>query len=89
MLWPFVGAASLMEGGVDERHRDRSHTDRLTVAGAREDDVLHPATAETPGGLLSQNPANCVAQVRFAAPVRPDNGRNSLAVKAHFLPVAE
>ena len=60
----------VVDGGVDQRQRDRCHTDRLPIASAGEDDILHAAAAQTLGGLFAEHPADRVTQIRFAATVR-------------------
>ena len=67
--------------GIDHRHRDRGHPDRLAFARTGEDHVFHPAAAQALGALLAENPTDGVAEVRFAAAVRTDNGRDAGAVK--------
>ena len=78
-----------VNGRVHHRHRDRSHADRLAVPRTGEDYIFHPGSAETLGRLLAENPADRVAQVRFAATVRPDYSGDTRAVKAHFRAVAK
>ena len=74
---------------IHHRHGHRCHADGLAVASAGEDHVFHPGAAEALGGLFAENPADRVAQVRFAATVGTDYSRDARAVKAHFRAVAK
>src|SRR5438132_11791042 len=80
---------SLLRDGVDEHHRDGCHTDRLAGLGAGEDHIFHPGAAQTARRLLSQYPANGVAQIRLAAPVGPDHGGDATPVESELGTVAE
>ena len=62
--------------GVVEVERDLGDVHRPPPRRPLEDDVLHLAAAQQPGGLLAQHPAHGVAHVRLAAAVRPDDGRH-------------
>ena len=60
-------------GGVVEVERDFGDVHGAAGGGALEDHVLHLAAAEQPRGLLAQDPADRVRDVRLAAAVGPDN----------------
>ena len=74
---------------VDEGHRDRCHADGLALARAGEDDIFHSRAAKTFCRLLSQNPGDCIAEIRFSAAVRADYGGNACPMEPHFGSVAE
>ena len=75
--------------GSDQNHGHRRHSDRFAGLGAREDHVFHAGAAQAAGGLLAQHPADGVAQVRFAAPVRTHHCCDPAAVETQFRLVAE
>ncbi len=58
---------------VVERELDRRAADRLAVAGAVEDDVLHRLAAQRGRLRLAQHPADGVDDVRLAATVGADD----------------
>ena len=53
--------------------RHFSHAERFAAIGTIKDHVGHFAAAQRLRRLLAQYPANSVRDIRFAAPVRPDN----------------
>ena len=53
-----------------------------------ENNVLHSGTAQRFGGLLTQYPADCIADIAFAAAVRPDNGGDAVR-KIELCPVGK
>ena len=46
------------------------------LSGAGEDHIFHARAAQALGRLLAQHPTDGVAQVRFAATIRSDDGRD-------------
>src|ERR1035437_6992686 len=60
-----------------ERERDFAHAHRLATVRAVEDHVRHFAAAQRLGRLLAEHPADGVGDVRFAATVRADDGRDA------------
>ena len=58
---------------VVEEELDRRAPDRLAVAGAVEDHVLHRFAAQRRGFRLAENPAHGVDDVRLAAAVGADD----------------
>ena len=70
-------------GGVidHERHLGKAHA--APIGGAAENDVLHFRAAQTLVRLFAQHPADGVADVGFAAAVRPDNGGDALPEGEH------
>ncbi len=58
---------------VVEMELDRSAADRLALAGAVEDHILHRLAAQRRGLGLAQHPAHGVDHVRLAAAVRADD----------------
>src|SRR5205823_1165814 len=81
-VWMFA------RGGVDGRiyqsHRNRRKPQRFTLPGPSEDHVLHAGTAQGLRRLLPQNPANSIAEVRFATAVRAYDCRDPRAIEAHL-----
>ena len=63
---------------IGEGHRDLGHAERRAGIGAGEDDVGHLAAAQRLGGLLAEDPADGVEDVRFAAAVRADHAGHAL-----------
>jgi hypothetical protein len=59
---------------VVEKQRDLRHVDGPPCGGALKDDVFHLAASQQPSRLLAQDPAHRIGNVRFAAPVRSDDG---------------
>src|SRR5699024_8092912 len=78
-----------VRGWIDESHRHLSHSNRLAVASAGKDDIFHARTAEAPGRLLTQYPADGVAEIGFPAAVWPHDRRNAGSVEPHLGAVAE
>ena len=70
----FRGVQGQFAGGVVESQRNFGEVERLALAGAVEDDVLHFAAAQALGGLLAQHPLDRVNDVGLAAAVRADKG---------------
>src|SRR5207237_5700875 len=58
---------------VVEEELDRRATDRLAIAGAVEDHVLHRFAAQRRGFRFAENPAHGVDDVRLAAAVGADD----------------
>ena len=75
--------------GVDQRHRNLSHADRLAVARAGKDHVFHASAAQALGRLFTKHPSDGVAQVGLAAPVGSHDSRHPAARKTHFGAVAK
>ena len=59
------------------------HAERLSIAGAGENHVLHAGAAEALGALLAEDPADGIAEVRFSAAVRADDGGDAGTVESH------
>ena len=74
---------------IDQRQRHLRHAGRLAVARAGEDDVLHLDAAQALGRLLAEHPRDRVRDVRLAAAVRPDDGRNAFTGELHLGAIAE
>ena len=55
--------------GVDHGERDLGHAQRLALARAGEDHVLHVRAAQGLGALLTQDPTDPVEDVGLAAPI--------------------
>src|SRR5262249_25953141 len=68
---------------------DIGHSQRLTVAGSGENHVLHAGAAQAFGRLLAEHPAYGIADIGFAAAVRPYDAGNPLPVEAEFGSLAE
>ena len=67
-----IGAEFLFAFG--EGHRDLGHAERGAAVGAAENDIGHFAAAEGFCGLLAENPAHGVEDIRLSAAVRADDG---------------
>ncbi len=75
--------------GIDQGQRNLGHAGGLAVARAGEDDVLHVNAAQQSRRLFAQHPRNGIGDIRFAATVGADDGRNTVALKAKVGAVAE
>src|SRR3954468_16770138 len=75
--------------GIDQGHRDGSHSNGLSIPGPREDHIFHAAAAESPRGLFAKHPADRVTQVRFATAVGTDDGGYPRSVESHILAIAK
>ena len=71
-----------VDGGIEKGEGDAGHAHGLAVAGAGKDDIFHAGSAEAFGGLFTEDPVDGVAQVGFAAAVRPDDGGDASATEA-------
>ena len=80
---------AVVDLGVDEGERDLGHAGGLALAGAGEDDVLHLDAAEGLGGLLAEDPGDCVGDVGFAAAIGTYDYGDALAGELDFGSVAE
>ena len=78
----FVGDVLAVNLRVHQGHGDVGHAKRLAIAGAREDHVFHASAAQAFGGLLTQYPTDCIADVGLPAAVGPDDAGNALAGEA-------
>ena len=79
-----AACAIAVDLGIYQRHGDVGHAERFAVARAGEDDVFHAGAAEALGRLFAEHPTDGIADVRFATPVRPHDGRDAFAVEAQF-----
>ena len=70
----FVPIDAEIGRAVGEREGDFGVADRLTRIGPAEDNIGHFATTQGFGRLLAEDPADCIEDVRFSAPVRSDDG---------------
>ena len=84
-----VDKRELFGAGIDENHGDGGHAQRLARLGAGKNHVFHARAAQRLGGLLTEDPTDGVTQVRLAASIRPDHGRDSAPVKFELRAVAE
>ena len=75
--------------GIDQRHRDLCHAQRLAVPRPGEDHVFHASAAQAFSRLLAEHPGDGVTQSRLAAPVRADHRRQSAARETHLGAVAK
>ncbi len=75
-LW-LNGNRSLVRLGIDHCQRDFGHSQRLSVARAGKDEVLHMPAAQCLCALLAQHPSDPVEDVRLATPVRPHHNGDS------------
>jgi hypothetical protein len=73
----FGEGVAVVHVGIDEGERDLSHAQRLAVAGAGEDNVLHLDAAEALGGLLAEHPGDGVSDIGLAAAVGADDNRDA------------
>src|SRR5579871_416378 len=80
---------TVVAGGIHQRHRNRSHTEWFAVSCAGEDHIFHARTAQTFGGLLTQNPTNRIAQVGFSTAVGANDRRDPRTGKFHLGSVKE
>ena len=64
--------------GIVQHEGNLGEAKLLALGGAAEDDVLHLAPPEGPGGLLPHDPADGVGNIRFARPVWPHDGGDVL-----------
>ena len=69
--------------------RDLGHAGGLALARAGKDHVGHVRAAQALGALLAQHPADGVGDVRFAATVRTNDGRNAVTGELEFGAVAK
>ena len=74
----FVRVKIELPVGVIQRDGDHGESDRFPVFGSRENNVLHVAAAQRFRALLTENPADRVADIAFAISVRPDNSGNAI-----------
>ena len=71
---------------LGEIQRNFSKTERLTGLGAVENDISHFAAAKRFGRLFTQNPADSVADVGFAAAIRADDrGHAFVKIEGRFV----
>src|SRR5580704_7126804 len=80
---------AVIAGWIHQSHGDGRHAQGFPVARAGEDDVFHPCAAQTLGGLLTQDPANGVAQVRFSTAVGANDGCDAGTGKFHLGSIKE
>lgn len=73
----------------NQSHGDRCHSQWLFGTSTGKDYIFHPRAAEALCRLLTQDPANGIAEIRFSAAIRPNYGSNAAAVKLHFRSVVE
>ncbi len=72
-----VGVALLAVAvGGGQGQDDFRHSERAPLGGAVEDDVVHLFAAQDLGALLAEGPGDRVADVRLAAAVGSDDGRD-------------
>jgi hypothetical protein len=71
-------------GRVHQSHGDGRHAQRFSISSTGEDYILHPGAAQGFSGLLTQHPANGVAQVGFSTAVGSNDGGNPRAGESHF-----
>ena len=62
---------------------------RLAVARAGENHVFHAGAAEAFRRLFAEHPTDGIAEVRFAAAVGTDDGRDAAAIEAELRAVTE
>ena len=72
-------------GGVVQHQGDLGIPRLAALGRAAEDDVLHLAPPQGPGGLLPHHPADGVRDIGFARPVGAHNGGDVLAEGEHRL----
>src|SRR3954451_23066623 len=60
-------------GAVVDRERHLGPAEGGPVSGAREDDVVHRATAQRPGTLRAEHPRHGIDDVRLARAIRADD----------------
>ena len=75
--------------GIDQRERDLGHAERLALARAGKDHVLHFCPAQGPGRLLAEHPTDGIEDVRLTAAIRPDDGGHTLAGQGELGAVAK
>ena len=75
--------------GIHQVQRDLGHAGGLALARAGKNHVRHVRAAQALGALLSKHPADGVGDVRLAAAVRADNGRDAVTVELQFGAVAK
>ena len=78
-----------VSGGIDQRHGDDGHASGLSVARSGEDHVFHAGAAQTFRRLLAEHPTDGVTQIRLAAPVRTNDGRDAAAIEPKFGAIAK
>jgi hypothetical protein len=75
--------------GIDQNHGHRRHADWFPRLRPRENHVFHARAAQTARRLLAQHPADRVAEVRFAATIRSDDGGDATPVKPQLGAIAK
>ncbi len=68
---------------VVEGDRDLRQPGRGAPLATGEDDILRPLGTQSAVALLAQHPADGVGDIRFATPVRPDDGRDARLEREH------
>ncbi len=68
-----IGRPELLLIHIADREGDLRHGERTAGLGAVKNNISHLSAAERLGGLLSQNPADGIGYVGFAAAVGTDN----------------
>ena len=76
-------------GRIHQRHRDRSHAERLAIPRARKNHIFHASAAQTFGGLFAEHPTNGVAQIGFSTAVRTHNRGDAAAIEFEFRTLAK
>jgi hypothetical protein len=74
---------------INEGERNFGHAQGFALPGSGKDDVFHLGAAQTLGGLLAEDPAYRVENVRFAAAIRAHHDRNPLTGESHLCAITE
>jgi hypothetical protein len=81
-LWAgVVDEGQLLRFGVDQHHGDGGHAQGLRDLVPAKITSSMRAPRRLTGGLLAEDPADGVAQIRLAAAVGADDGRDAAPVK--------
>jgi len=83
------GHGALVGFRVNHGDGNFGHAERLAVARAGKDHVLHVGAAERFGALFAQHPSNPVQNVRLTAAIWPHHHSDSCSGHADFSAVAE
>ena len=84
-----IAVAVFVSGGIDQRHGHDGHAGGFAVARSGEDHVFHAGAAQTFRRLLAEHPTDRVTEIRLAAPVRANDGRNAAAIESKLGAIAK